>query len=134
METDEMNYKILSNAVKVLRRNGKLILTTLNVLFPLVHNTQEFVNTGSMDFKIETNRFDLISFRELSTVTFIDDSGTSKTIHCSDRYYAPSEINWYLTSLGFRSVGIFGCKMGKFSRKDPLTPEDFEMLVVAEKI
>jgi hypothetical protein len=28
----------------------------------------------------------------------------------------------------------YGCKRGDFNRNDPLTTQDFEMLVVAEKI
>jgi hypothetical protein len=32
-----------------------------------------------------------------------------------------------------RRIEIFGAKLGAFSRNDPLTPEDFEMLVIAEK-
>jgi hypothetical protein len=38
-----------------------------------------------------------------------------------------------LKQLGFGTVDIFGAKPGAFSRTDPLTPDDFEMLVVAKK-
>jgi hypothetical protein len=38
-----------------------------------------------------------------------------------------------LKSLGFNTVDIFGAKLGAFSRKDALTTEDYEMLVIAEK-
>ena len=37
METDKMNYSILENATKALKNGGKLIFTTLNVLFPLYY-------------------------------------------------------------------------------------------------
>jgi hypothetical protein len=33
----------------------------------------------------------------------------------------------------FRIIDIFGAHLGAFSRKDQLTTEDFEMLVIAEK-
>jgi hypothetical protein len=36
-------------------------------------------------------------------------------------------------SAGFKKAEIFGCKLGAFSRKDVLTTEDFEMLIIAEK-
>jgi len=36
-------------------------------------------------------------------------------------------------SLNFKSIEIFGAKLGAFSRNDSLSTEDFEMLVVAEK-
>jgi hypothetical protein len=45
----------------------------------------------------------------------------------------PSEITWLLKTLGYKKIDIMGVKLGAFSRKDKLTPEDFEMLVVAEK-
>ncbi|MDD4013376.1 MAG: class I SAM-dependent methyltransferase, partial [Candidatus Omnitrophica bacterium] len=42
METDEMNFEILKNASKALKRKGKLIFTALNGLFPLFHSVNEF--------------------------------------------------------------------------------------------
>ncbi len=45
METDEMNYKILKNAAKALKDNGKFIFTTLNGLFPLYHSVKDFMDT-----------------------------------------------------------------------------------------
>jgi hypothetical protein len=44
-----------------------------------------------------------------------------------------SEITWFLKSLDFKKIDIYGCKLGKFSRDDKLTTDDFEMLVIAEK-
>jgi hypothetical protein len=44
-----------------------------------------------------------------------------------------SEITWLLKSLDFKTIDIFGAKLGSFSRNDKLTTEDFEMLVIAEK-
>jgi len=38
-----------------------------------------------------------------------------------------------LKMLGYKRIDIFGAKLGAFSRKDTLTTEDFEMLIVAEK-
>lgn len=35
METDEMNFEILKNAVKSLKSDGKLIFTTLNGFYPI---------------------------------------------------------------------------------------------------
>ena len=40
METDEMNFKILQNAAKALKENGKFIFTTLNAFFPLYHSEE----------------------------------------------------------------------------------------------
>lgn len=45
----------------------------------------------------------------------------------------PSEITWMLKSLGYKTIDIFGAKLGAFLRKDKLTTEDFEMLIIAEK-
>ncbi|MBM4399286.1 MAG: class I SAM-dependent methyltransferase [Candidatus Cloacimonetes bacterium] len=62
------------------------------------------------------------------------DSVETKTMTCSERYYVPSEITWLLKQAGFSQSEIFGCKLGAFSREDKLTPDDFEMLVVADKL
>lgn len=121
METDEMNFEILKNATKALKNNGKFIFTTLNGLFPLFH------------FSEKSNTLDLMTFRDHNTAVFEDDSGNKKEIKSNERYYVPSEITWLLKTLGYKKIEIFGVKLGAYSRKDKLIPEDFEMLVVAEK-
>ena len=133
METDEMNFKILENAQRALKENGKFIFTTLSALFPLYHSVKEFVNQNSDESESDANTFDLMTFRDFSTFTTTDDSGREKTLRCNERYYAPSEITWLLRSLDFKQVDIYGCKLGDFSRDVPLTTEDFEMLVIAQK-
>jgi 2-polyprenyl-3-methyl-5-hydroxy-6-metoxy-1,4-benzoquinol methylase len=135
METDEMNYQILQNAAKALKANGKLIFTTLNGLFPLFHSVKDFLDSASKEgnAQMEKCSFDLMTFRDHNITTIKDDQGNQKELHCNERYYVPSEISWLLKSLGFRKIDIFGAKLGAFSRKDPLTTEDFEMLVVAQK-
>lgn len=132
METDEMNFAILKSASNAIEKGGKLILTCLNALFPLFHSVKEFMEKNDQNSR--DNSFDLMTFRDSSTFEFIDDSGVKKQLSCNERYFTPSEISWYLYSLKFGNIGIFGCKQGKFSRKDQLTTEDFEMLVVAEKL
>lgn len=131
METDEMNYDILCSSYNAIKKEGKLIMTCLNALFPLFHSVKEFMNQN--DQKSEGNSFDLITFRDRSSFEFEDDDGKKSRLECNERYFSPSEISWYLKSLGFRFIGIHGCKLGNFSREDKLTTEDFEMLVVAEK-
>ena len=135
METDEMNFEILKNVTKVLKSKGKFIFTTLNGLFPLFHSVKEFYESvwkeGSAAFK--ECSFDLITFRDHNTAVFEDDSGNKKELTCNERYYVPSEITWFLKTLGYKNIDIFGAKLGAFSRKDTLTTEDFEMLVIAEK-
>ena len=61
-----------------------------------------------------------------------DDEGKVLNLNCNERSYVSSEITWLLKSLKFNPVDIHGCKLGKFSRNDPLITEDYEMLVVAE--
>lgn len=132
METDEMNYQILENISKALKSGGKLILTTLNGLYPLYHSVKDFINENSTSGTSNENRFDIMTFREKSTLEIEDDNGNNKTLKCNERYYVPSEINWLLKSLNFRNINIYGCKLGAFSRSNPLRVEDFEMLVIAE--
>jgi 2-polyprenyl-3-methyl-5-hydroxy-6-metoxy-1,4-benzoquinol methylase len=131
METDEMNFRILESISLALKPGGKLIFTTLSALFPLFHSVKDFLNSAGQ--RNEENSFNLMTFREHSKCSITDDAGQPKTLVCDERYYIPSEITWMLKSLGFRTVAIHGAKLGKFSRADVLTPEDFEMLVIAER-
>jgi len=135
METDDMNFQILQNAANALKPKGKLIFTTLNGLFPLFHSVKEFLasETKEGNATYYNNSFDLMTFRDHSTTHIVDDSGNKKELQCNERFYVPSEITWLLKTLNFKTVEIFGAKLGAFSRDDKLTTEDFEMLVIAEK-
>jgi 2-polyprenyl-3-methyl-5-hydroxy-6-metoxy-1,4-benzoquinol methylase len=135
METDEMNFEILNSVTKSLRESGKFIFTTLNGLFPLYHSVEEFCDSTSEEGNAtyRSNTFDLMTFRDHNITEFEDDLGNKKTLECNERYYVPSEITWLLKSLGYKKIDIFGAKLGKFSRNNKLTTEDFEMLVIAEK-
>ena len=133
METDEMNFRILQNAENSLNEGGIFIFSCLNALFPLFHSVKDFLNSAGSESKSEELTFDLMTFREHSNMTYRDDSGKQQNITTNERYYTPSEITWLLKSVKFSEIDIFGCKLGKFSRKYPLTPDDFEMLIVARK-
>ena len=134
METDEMNFNILQSVTRALKDNGKLIFTTLNGLFPLYHSVEEFIANASdgKGAKNHSNSFDLMTFRDYNITEIEDDSGVKKVLESNERYYVPSEITWLLKSLGYQTIGIFGARLGEFSREHKLTTEDFEMLVVAE--
>lgn len=135
METDEMNFQILKNAANALKSKGKFIFTTLNGLFPLFHSVKDFINSEAKEVNAgyKDNTFDLMTFRDNNITVFEDDFGNKKELHCSERYYVPSEITWLLKTLNFKTIEIFGATLGAFSRADKLTTENFEMLVVAEK-
>jgi len=133
METDEMNFSILKNAFKALNKEGKFIFTTLSAFYPLFHNVKDFYNNQQGDDAILDDIFNILTFRSSTIINVRDDNGVEKEIHCTERYYIPSEIDWLLKSIGFKKVDIFGCKLGAFSRNDKLTVDDFEMLVIAEK-
>jgi 2-polyprenyl-3-methyl-5-hydroxy-6-metoxy-1,4-benzoquinol methylase len=135
METDEMNFDILRSVTKSLNKHGKIMLTTLNGLFPLYHSVEKFCASvaegGAATYR--SNTFDLMTFRDHNVTEFEDDLGDKKVLECNERYYVPCEITWLLKSLGYKKVEIFGAKLGAFSRNDKLTCEDFEMLIIAEK-
>ncbi len=133
METDEMNFAILKNATQALKNDGKLILTTLNALFPLYHSVKDFMDNNLNEGQNENNTFDLMTFRDHSTFEIVDDYGNQKTLNCNERYYAPSEITWLIKTLGYTKCDIYGCETGNFKRDKALTTEDFEILVIAEK-
>ncbi|MCI0499933.1 MAG: hypothetical protein L0Y36_09690 [Planctomycetales bacterium] len=129
-----MNFEILKNAAWALKSGGKFIFTTLNGLFPLFHSVEKFCAAGIQDGAVyRSDTFDLMTFRESSAITVQDDAQNKKELHCNERYYVPCEITWMLKTLGFKTIDIFGAKLGAYSRNDKLTPEDFEMLVVAGK-
>ncbi|BDZ67045.1 class I SAM-dependent methyltransferase [Methanobacterium ferruginis] len=132
METDQMNFQILESAARALKKDGKLIFTTLNGLYPLFHSVKDFINANSNYSTNRENTFDLMTFRDRYQLETEDDNGNKLLLDCDERYYVPSEINWLLKSLGFNQIDIYGCKLGEFTRQDPLTIEDFEMLVIAE--
>lgn len=133
METDEMNFQILQNAANTLKPNGKLIFTTLNGLFPLFHSVREFLDSQTKEGNAtyHNNTFDLMTFRDRSTTCVEDDLGNKKELECNERYYVPCEITWLLKTLNFKTIDIFGAKLGAFSRSDKLSTEDYEMLVIA---
>ena len=134
METDEMNFQILQNAVNALLPKGKLIFTTLNGLFPLFHSVKDFFDSKTKEgnAKCEVLSFDLMTFREHNAISIEDDLGNKKELQCNVRYYVPSEITWLLKTLNLKTVDIYGAKLGAYSRNDKLSTEDFEMLVIAE--
>ncbi len=136
METDEMNYDILKNIYPALADGGKFIFTTLNALFPLCNSTESFLNSNvpaDLETRYENAVFDLMTFREYSTITVKKDDGRTESLRCNDRYYAPTEIKWLLKTAGFSNISIHGCKLGSFNRNFPLTAKDYEMLVLCEK-
>ena len=133
METDEMNFEILKNVTKALKPPAKLIFTTCNGLFPLHRSVDEFHASTVEDGNsvCGNNTFDLMTFRGHDVVDFEDDDGIKHTLECNERYYVPSEITWLLKSLGYKTIDIFGARLGEFSREHKLTIDDFEMLVIA---
>ncbi|HEV8713201.1 MAG TPA: class I SAM-dependent methyltransferase [Candidatus Binatia bacterium] len=131
METDEMNFHILRGVRRALHSPGKMILTTLNALYPLSHSAEELLNADAPEARIAESTFDLLTFRMTSIFEVTDDSGLKKSLHCNERYYAPSEISWLLASLGFQKIEIYGCAPGQFTKNKVLTPNDYEMLVIA---
>jgi SAM-dependent methyltransferase len=134
METDEMNFQILRNAVHALKKPGKLIFTTLNGLFPLFHSVKDFLAAAGAEGTATYGQhsFDLMTFRDHNVTSYTDDDGKQADVAANERYYVPSEITWLLKSLRCRQIDIYGAKLGAFSRRDKLTTEDYEMLVIAE--
>jgi SAM-dependent methyltransferase len=132
METDAMNVAILENAVRALRPGGRFVFTALNALFPLARSVKDFTNTAESGVKMTDEKFDLATLRILSNMTFLDDDGRQHEMATNERHYMPSELAWYMTSLGMEEIEVHGCVAGDFKRQPP-TPEEFELMVIARK-
>lgn len=132
METDAMNFAILENAVGALRPGGKFLFTCLNGLFPLARSVKDFVNAAPSGVQTMDTAFDLTTLRMRSQVDFTDDAGVTCRLETDERHYLPSELMWYMHTLGMRPAAVFGCTAGDF-RKCPPTPDHFELMVLAEK-
>jgi hypothetical protein len=108
-------------------------MTTLNGLYPLSHLKKDFPNENKDKFTIEKSKFDPQTMRDISKIRYEDDSGNKKEITTDERYYLPEEIEKLLQSLNFKSIAIFGCECGNFNKGREITPDNYEMLVIAEK-
>jgi SAM-dependent methyltransferase len=133
MATDEENYAILASCAKALKKGGKFIFTSLNALFPLVNSLKEMMNDGTTSTQTPYIKFDVATLHNRSILKAVDDSGRRMTLYCNERYYVPSELRWMLQALGFKNIGIFGCTVGKFSRKVKPSSDAFELLALAVK-
>jgi 2-polyprenyl-3-methyl-5-hydroxy-6-metoxy-1,4-benzoquinol methylase len=133
METDEMNFEILKNVTKSLKPHAKFIFTTLNGLFPIYNSVDDFYTStaGESNSICKDNKFDFMTFRMHDILEFKDDDGNENTLKCNERFYVPSEITWLLKSLDYKTIDIFGARLGEFSREHILTTKDFELLVIA---
>lgn len=132
METDAMNFAILENAVRALKPGGKFIFTCLNGLFPLARSVKDFMNAGKSAVQTLDTAFDLATLRLRSVVEFTDDAGVTRRLETNERHYLPSELMWYMHSLGLGRASVFGCTAGDFQKRPP-TPDDFELLVIADQ-
>ena len=127
-----MNFRILEGAARALTPGGKMILTTLSGLYPLVHAVQE--NSKSRISRTPRAPDHRLRSPDLPHAVHPRDLGRSRPearLDCDERYYIPSEIDLAAKQAGFRNVEIFGVRLGAFSRADTLTADDFEMLIVA---
>lgn len=118
MENDKKDYKILINAYKSLKKNGKLILTVLNAYKQIAEGNKNL---------------DLVTLREKFSLDVVDDDGNKKEIKGEQRYYVPSEIRWRLKNIGFDNLKIYGCELGNFNKNRKVNKKDMEFLVIAKK-
>ncbi|MFW5701757.1 MAG: class I SAM-dependent methyltransferase, partial [Bacteroidota bacterium] len=126
MENDAENYKILTNIKRALKPGGKLIMTALNALFPLTQNAKEFFHAPDYEFDLRTFYADFMMESK-------DENGNPIKMKITDRHFAPPELSRWLHDAGLRSVELFGCMPGEFSRERPVSKTDVELMAIAVK-
>ena len=119
VESDEKDIQILRGIHRAMKPDAKLIMTCGNALYQIVNS--------------KGDKFDLLTFRESCKLESIDDYGNIRELDCNQRYYAPTELRYIMTSIGFNVIGIYNSELGNYSRDTKLTKDAFEMLVIPTK-
>lgn len=91
---------------RALRSPGKFVFSALNARFTLYHYLNNFFNAEPGTTETHECTFDPMTFRNRSKLAVTDDDGVRKELEADERYYAPSEISWYLASLRFKRSSI----------------------------
>lgn len=121
LEDDHQDFLLLKRASECLKPDGILIMTVLNALHRINQDSSS------------TTHFDSRSLRESFTIDGVDDDGLYASLACSQRYYAPSEIQFRLELLGFSEVQLLGCPQGDFSKAEAaVSSKDMEILAIAK--
>jgi hypothetical protein len=90
------------------------------------------MNANEIGTRTHDASFDLLTLRMRSVLDFTDDSGVTRRIETSERRDLPTELTWYMLELGMEDTHVFGCTVGNLQKRPP-TPEDFELMVIAQK-
>lgn len=117
------DLKILYNVNAALRKESKLILTTLN----------GYKMAREYDRKdVEQGRFDPITMVETFTMEY-DAPTRKKSVVVKQRGYVPSELTILFSQAGFKVEHIWGGTAGKWC-KQTLDLDEMEIMMVAKKV
>ncbi|HPU85432.1 MAG TPA: methyltransferase domain-containing protein [Candidatus Latescibacteria bacterium] len=121
------NYRVLSEAARVLREGGRFVIETVNRDFFLRHAPpQSWFRQGSLTV-LEERRLDPLTSRSEVDVIVLEH-GKERSYHHSIRLYTAAELATLLASVGVEVLDVFGDYDGAALSFD--TPR---MVVVGEK-
>jgi ubiquinone/menaquinone biosynthesis C-methylase UbiE len=122
------NYRVLSEAARVLRPDGRLVVETVNRDFFIKYAPpQSWFRNGGLTV-MEERRLDVITSRSEVDVIVVEGD-EQREYHHSIRLYTAAEFAMLLASVGFEVLEVFGAYDGT-----PLSLEASRMIVVAERM
>ena len=124
---DAGNLCVLKNLVRALKPGGLLTLDSPNRDMFLKRQQPFNVIEKDGNLLIDRNSFDSVTGRSTNRRIVIRD-GVRRDKPFSVRLYSPTEITTLLDQAGLELYGLYGGWVGQ-----PLTSEDYRMVIVAQK-